>query len=88
MGYGRVNQHKDNSSSSAPVVLILGLIAFAFALVMVGLSLENADANNADVKTGEVRLTGSIGKICDGPNLIYTVYANGIAVSPNDPQCN
>lgn len=86
MGYGRVNQHNGNSSSSAPVVLVLGLVAFIFALVMVGLSQEEAGANNNNPKTGEVYITNYIEKICDGSNLVYTV-TRGIAVSPNDPQC-
>lgn len=82
---GPVNQNRN--SSSAPVVFILGGVALIFGLLMAILSQGNADAHNNDVKTGEVKVSTQLFKICDGPNLVYTIAANGIAVSPNDPQC-
>ena len=81
---GPVNRKK--SSNSAPIVIMLGAFAFVLALLVAGIALDNADAHNNNVKTGEVRVTSYIDKICDGPNLVYTV-TRGIAVSPNDPQC-
>ena len=82
---GPVN--KKRSSNSIPIIIMLGAFAFVLALLVTGIALENADAGNNNVKTGEVRVTSYIDKICDGPNLVYTV-TRGITVSPNDPQCN
>ena len=82
---GPVNQNRN--SSSAPVVLILGGVALIFGLFMAILSQGNADAHNNNVKTDQVKVSTSLYKICDGPNLVYTIASNGTAVSPNDPQC-
>ncbi len=62
-------------------------ITFAMGLLIGGLSQEEAGANNTNPKTGEVDVNNYIEKICDGPNLVYTV-TRGITVSPNDPQCD
>lgn len=90
MGYGRVNPRKRNYGRLSPLELTFFLvgITFAMALLIGGLTWEDADAHNNNVKTGEVKVSTSLYKICDGPNLVYTIASDGIAVSPNDPQCN
>ena len=87
MGYGRVNPHKNKVSNRVPIIFMLGGFILGLVLLIVGIASENADAGNNNVKTGSVRVTGYIDKICDGPNLVYTVYGNGLTVSPNDTQC-
>jgi hypothetical protein len=89
MGYGRVNPRKRSQGSFGPLEITFFLvgITFAMALLIGGLSQEEAGANNTNPKTGEVYITNYIEKICDGPNLVYTV-TRGITVSPNDPQCS
>ena len=90
MGYGRVNPRKRNYGCLSPLEITFFLvgITFAMALLIGGLTWEDADAHNNNVKTGEVKVSTSLYKICDGPNLVYTIASDGIAVSPNDPQCS
>jgi Na+/H+ antiporter NhaA len=90
MGYGRVNPRKRNYGRLSPLEITFFLvgITFAMALLIGGLTWEDADAHNNNVKTGEVKVSTSLYKICDGPNLVYTIASDGIAVSPNDPQCS
>ena len=73
--------------SPAEITFFLVGITFAIALLIGGIASQDAGANNNNVKTGEVRVSTSLYKICDGPNLVYTIASDGIAVSPNDPQC-
>ncbi len=90
MGYGRVNPRKSNYGRFSPLEITFFLvgITFAMALLIGGLTWEDADAHNNNAKTGEVKVSTSLYKICDGPNLVYTIASDGIAVSPNDPQCS
>jgi len=95
MGYGRVNPHKNNGSSPAPVLLILGGVVLIFGLSMAILSQENANAVNNYVRKAVWDKNGiRIDKFCDGRNLIYILDPNRMRndtptffVSPNDPQC-
>jgi hypothetical protein len=90
MGYGRVNPRKRSYGRLSPAEMTFFLVGIflAIMLLITGLTWEDADAHNNDVKTGEVKVSTSLYKICDGPNLVYTISANGVAVSPNDPQCD
>jgi hypothetical protein len=88
MGYGRVNPRKRNGRlSPAEITFFLVGITFGIALLIGGLASQDSDAHNNNVKTGEVKVSTQLYKICDGPNLVYALSANGVAVSPNDPQC-
>jgi len=90
MGYGRTHPRKKNYGSFSPLEITFFLVAITFgiALLVGGIASQDADAHNNNAKIGEVKVTDSIYKMCDKSNLIYTLYGNGIAVSPNDPQCN
>jgi len=83
---GPVNRKK--SSIPFPIVIMFSIFGIVLGLLVAGIALDNADAHNNNVKTGEVKVSTSLYKICDGPNLVYALSANGVAVSPNDPQCN
>ncbi len=89
MGYGRVNPRKSNYGRLSPLEITFFLvgITFAMALLIGGLSSQDADARNNNVTTGEGQIRPQLFKICDGRNLVYTITNDGVAVSPNDPQC-
>ncbi len=88
MGYRNNPRKRNGRLSPAEITFFLVGIFLAIMLLIAGLSWEDADAHNNDVKTGEVKVSTSLYKICDGPNLVYTIASDGIAVSPNDPQCD
>lgn len=90
MGYGRAHSRKRNYGRLSPAEITFFLVGifFAIALLIGGIASQDADAHNNNVKTGEVKVSTSLYKICDGPNLVYTIASDGIAVSPNDPQCS
>ena len=73
--------------SPAEITFFLVGITFAIALLIGGIASQDADAHNNNVKTGEVQIRPQLFKICDGRNLVYTITNDGVAVSPNDPQC-
>ena len=78
---------KNSKSPDTHVVFIVGIMVLTVFMAAILMFASGADASNNDVKEGQVRINGSISKMCDGRTLIYTLYGNGIAVSPNDPQC-
>lgn len=82
----RVNRKKSKSPDTH-VVFIVGIMVLTVFMAAILMFASEADASNSNAKKGVVRVTDSIYKLCDGRNLIYTLYGNGIAVSPNDPQC-
>ena len=73
--------------SPAEITFFLVGITFAIALLIGGIASQDADAHNNNVKTNEVQIRPHLFKICDGRNLVYTITNDGVAVSPNDPQC-
>lgn len=83
----RANRKKSNSPD-AHVVFILCIAVLAICMAAIVAFASGAEAHNDNVKTGEVKVTKYIYKVCDQRNLIYTYTSNGVAVSPNDPQCN
>lgn len=82
----RANPKKGRLSPAEIVFFIVFGIVASFLLI--GGLTSGAEAHNNNVKTGEVKLTTGLYKICDGKNLVYTYTSHGVAVSPNDPQCN
>lgn len=83
----RAHRRKSNSPDAHVVfILCIGVLAICMAAIVAFAS--GAEANNNNVKTGEVKVTKYINKVCDKSNLIYSNTGDGIAVSPNDPQCN
>lgn len=82
----RANPKKGRLSTPEIVLfLVIGTVGF---ILLAGGLLSNAEAHNDNVRKGEVKVSTGLFKICDGKNLVYTIYSDGIAVSPNDPQCN
>ena len=82
----RVNRKKGRLS--APELLLFLLVGTVGLILVLGGLFSGAEAHNENVKTGQVKVTKYIDKVCDNNNLIYTYTGEGIAVSPNDPQCN
>ena len=78
---------KNSKSPDTHVVFIVGIMVLTVFMAAILMLASDADASNTNAKKGEVRVTDSIYKFCDGRNLIYTLYGNGIAVLPNNPQC-
>ncbi len=79
--------------------LLYGATIAAVALGVLGLFALAAPSRpaaasgpaNTDPRHGWVALGGtSVGKVCDGPNLVYRARSNqglALTVSPADPQC-
>jgi hypothetical protein len=82
----RVNR-KNSKSPDTHVVFIVGIMVLTVFMAAILIFASGAEAHNDNVKTGEVKVTKYIYKVCDQRNLIYTYTSEGIAVSPNDPQC-
>ena len=82
----RVNR-KNSKSSETHVVFIVGIMVLAAFMAAILIFASGAEAHNDNVKKGEVKVSTGLFKICDGKNLVYTIYGDGVAVSPNDPQC-
>ena len=73
---------------SVPEIVLFLTVGTVGLILLIGGLASGAEAHNNNVKTGEVKVTKYIDKVCDKNNLIYTYVSEGIAVSPNDPQCN
>lgn len=82
----RVN--RERGRLSAPELFLFLLVGAVGLILVLGGLVSGAEAHNENVKTGKVEVTKYIDKVCDNNNLIYTYTGEGIAVSPNDPQCD
>lgn len=72
---------------SVPEIVLFLVVGTVGLILVIGGLASDAEAHNDNVKTGQVEVTKYIDKVCDKNNLIYTYVSEGIAVSPNDPQC-
>jgi hypothetical protein len=72
---------------SPPEIVLFLTVGTVGLILLIGGLVSDAEAHNDNVKKGEVKVSTGLFKICDGKNLVYTIYGDGVAVSPNDPQC-
>jgi hypothetical protein len=71
---------------------VLGAVLLTSAISLGIVGCDNAKGNehrNTNPKLGWVKVDTyySISKKCDGPNLMYRKYDDGLSIVPNSPEC-